>query len=158
MIPVGEPTQDCNLSFQPGEFVRVKTFTEILQTLNIQNKNRWRYFDAEAVPYCGGMYRVKSRLNKFIDEKTGQLITVKNSAILLEGVWCQSRYSECRMFCPRAIYAWWRENWLEWIPENPQEAVQRKTQQRRFKWQVLFTEWMVKDGPARSYSSAAKLL
>jgi hypothetical protein len=38
---------------------------------------------------------------------------MKTPAVILEGVYCQSRYSESRLFCPRAIYAWWREAWLE---------------------------------------------
>jgi len=32
---------------------------------------------------------------------------------ILEGVTCQARYSDRRMFCPRAIYPFWRESWLE---------------------------------------------
>jgi len=117
-IPIDQPTPTCTLDLQPGELVRVKPFHEVLATLNTNNKNRGLYFDAEAVPYCGHEYRVWSRLNKFIDEKTGRLITLKNSSILLEGVWCRSRYSECRMFCPRSIYTWWREIWLERVSEE----------------------------------------
>lgn len=112
-IPVDGPTPTCTLDLQPGELVRVKSYREILTTLNTTNKNRGLFFDAEAVPYCGGEYRVRSRLNKFIEEKTGKLITLKSDSILLEGVWCRSHYSECRMFCPRSIYSWWREIWLE---------------------------------------------
>ena len=119
-IPVDQPTPTCTLNLQPGELVRVKPYKEILATLNANNKNRGLYFDAEAVPYCGGTYRVKSRLNRFIDEKTGKLIIAKNNSIILEGVWCQSRYSECRMFCPRSIYSWWREIWLERLSEDSQ--------------------------------------
>ena len=118
-IPADQPTPTCTLDLRPGELVRVKPFHEILPTLNTDNKNRGLYFDAEAVPYCSGEYRVWSRLNKFIDEKTGRLITLKNSSILLEGVWCRSRYSECRMFCPRSIYTWWREIWLERVIQEP---------------------------------------
>lgn len=126
LIPSDQPTPTCSLNLQPGELVRVKSYREILATLHVDNKNRGLYFDAEAVPYCGGTYRVKTRLNKFIDEKTGKLITLKNSSILLEGVWCQSRYSDCRMFCPRSIYTWWREIWLERISEKAGSAVQNR--------------------------------
>ncbi|MBX3347832.1 MAG: hypothetical protein KF747_03730 [Nitrospira sp.] len=118
MISSGHPTPECSLNLQPGELVRVKSYKEILGTLNAENKNRGLYFDAEAVPYCGGTYRVKTRLNKFLDERTGKLITLTNSSILLEGVWCQARYSDCRMFCPRSIYTWWREIWLERVSEE----------------------------------------
>jgi hypothetical protein len=43
---------------------------------------------------------------------------MKTPAVILDGVYCQSRYSENRLFCPRAIFAWWREVWLERVPED----------------------------------------
>lgn len=122
-IPLDQPTPTCTLDLRPGELVRVKPFREILATLNTDNKNRGLSFDAEAVPYCESEYRVRSRLNKFIEEKTGKLVTLKNSSILLEGVWCRSRYSECRMFCPRSIHTWWREIWLERVSAEPESAL-----------------------------------
>jgi len=118
MIPVDQPTPSGTLNLQPGELVQIKSYKEILATVNTENRNRGLYFDAEMVPYCGGTYRVKDRLLKFIDEKTGKLVTLKNPALILEGVWCQSRYSHCRMFCPRSIYSWWREIWLERLAED----------------------------------------
>ncbi|HWG97209.1 MAG TPA: hypothetical protein VN647_09015 [Nitrospira sp.] len=125
-IPINQSTPTCTLDLRPGELVRVKPFHEVLATLNTDNKNRGLYFDAEAVPYCEGEYRVRSRLNKFIEEKTGKLITLKSSSILLEGVWCRSRYSECRMFCPRSIYTWWREIWLERVAEETESALENR--------------------------------
>lgn len=118
MIPVDQPTPGGTLNLQPGELVQIKSYKEILLTLNTENRNRGLYFDAEMVPYCGGTYRVKDRLLKFIDEKTGKLVTLRNPSLILEGVWCQSRYSACRMFCPRSIYSWWREIWLERLSED----------------------------------------
>ena len=75
-------------------------------------------FDGEMMPNCSGTYRVKTRLYKFIDEKTGKLSVTKNPGIILEGAWCRARYAWCRMFCPRSIYPWWRESWLERVPEK----------------------------------------
>lgn len=124
-IPAGQPTPTGSLNLQPGELVRVKSFREILTTLNTENKNRGLYFDAEHVPYCGGVYPVRSRVRKFINEKTGELVTLQTDAIILEGVCCQARYSDCRMFCPRSIYSWWREVWLERISENTLEDKNR---------------------------------
>ncbi len=120
-IPVGQPTPASKLNLQPGELVRVKSFKEILTTLDTNGQNRGLAFDAEMVPYCGGNYRVKSRLDRFVDEKTGKLVKMKIACILLEGVWCQSIYSECRMFCPRSIYSWWHEVWLDRVPENTEK-------------------------------------
>ena len=117
-IPIDRPTPGGTLNLQPGELVQIKSYKEILGTLNTENKNRGLYFDAEAVPYCGGVHKVRTRLNKFIDEKTGKLVILKNPSLILEGVWCRSRYSDCRMFCPRGIYTWWREIWLERLPQD----------------------------------------
>jgi hypothetical protein len=117
-IPLGQVTPTCNLNLQPGELVRVKSYNEILTTLSKDGKNRGLSFDAEMVPYCGGIYRVRSRVDTFLDEKTRKLVSVKTPCIILENVICQSRYSYCRMICPRGIYSWWREIWLERIPEG----------------------------------------
>jgi len=121
-IPVGQATPMATLNLQHGELVRVKSYKEILTTLDTHNKNRGLYFDAEHVPYCGGTYRVRSRVTKLIDEKTGKFITLKNVSVILEDVYCQARYSGCRMFCPRSIYSWWREIWLERIPKSIDSA------------------------------------
>ena len=101
------------LNLQVGEWVRVKSFDQVLATLDINNKNRGLYFDAEMVPYCGRSFRVLKRVKRIVDEKTGKMMHFKNPCIILDGVVCQSRYSECRLFCPRSIYSYWREIWLE---------------------------------------------
>ncbi len=125
-IPAGQKTPSGEpLNLQPGELVRVKSYKEIMATLDTNNKNRGLYFDAEAVPFCGGTFRVRNRVSRILDEKTGKLIVLKNESIILEGVYCQARYSDCRMFCPRAIYSYWRELWLERVEEPADNA--RKT-------------------------------
>lgn len=118
-IPAGRKTPSQRLDLQPGELVRVKSYDAILSTLDTNNKNRGMRFDAEAVPYCGGTYRVRSRVERIIDEKTGKLIELKNDAVILEGVVCQARYSDRRMLCPRAICTYWREVWLERVGPQP---------------------------------------
>lgn len=118
IIPAGQRTPAGTLNLQPGELVRVKSHNEILATLDTASKNRGLYFDAEAVPYCGGTYRVARRVSKILDERTGKLVKMKTESIVLEGVYCQARYSACRMFCPRSIDAYWREIWLERVNES----------------------------------------
>ncbi|MBV8098393.1 MAG: hypothetical protein JOZ31_04475 [Verrucomicrobia bacterium] len=114
-IPTGEPTPTMTLNLQPGEWVRVKSYQAILATCDQANKNRGMKFDAEMVPYCGRTYRVLKRATRILDEKTGKIQELKNPCIILDGVVCQSRYSECRLFCPRSVYPFWREIWLERI-------------------------------------------
>jgi hypothetical protein len=86
------------------------------------NRNRGMYWDAELVPYCGGTYRVNSRVNKLIDEKTSKMIEMKTACIILDDVTCQARYSACRMLCPKSMYPYWREVWLERVPSEPQAS------------------------------------
>jgi hypothetical protein len=112
-IPAGSPTPSGTLNLQPGELVRVKSHEEILATVTSENKNRGMFWDAEMVPYCGGTFRVLKRVTHIVDEKTGKMQVMKNPCIILDSVVCQGRYSACRMFCPRSIYPFWREIWLE---------------------------------------------
>jgi hypothetical protein len=116
-IPVGSRTPLESLELQPGEWVRVRSYGEILATLNKENKNRGLYFDREAVPFCGQKFQVVKRVDQILDERTGRMLRFKTPSVLLDGAYCTSRYSTKRLFCPRRIYPMWRENWLERIAE-----------------------------------------
>jgi hypothetical protein len=118
-IPAGQKTPTCSLKLQPGELVRVRRHKDILETLDTDNKNRGLYFDAEHVPYCGREFRVLAQVSRIVDENTGKMLEFKGSSVVLENVACQSRYSDRRMFCPRAIYPYWREIWLERVNAEP---------------------------------------
>lgn len=121
-IPNDRLTPIGKLDLQPGELVRIKSHDEILKTLNTQNRNRGLYFDAEEVPYCGGTFRVLRRVTKIINERTGKMREMKNPCVILDSVICQSRYSECRLFCPRSIYPYWREIWLERVEPKSSDS------------------------------------
>jgi len=84
-------------------------------------------WDSELVPYCGGTYRVLRRITKIINERTGRMQEIKNPCVILDSVVCQARYSACRIFCPRAIYSWWREIWLERV--EPKGSAEKQTPQ-----------------------------
>ena len=118
-IPLGQQTPTGTRNLQPGDLVRVKPHEEILATLNEESRNRGLRWDAEMVPYCGGTYRVLKRVTKIINERTGKMQEIKNPCMILDSVVCQSRYSACRMFCPRSIYSYWREIWLDKVEERP---------------------------------------
>jgi hypothetical protein len=98
------------LNLQPGELVEVRSKEEIMATLRKDQKNRGLWFDAEMLPYCGGIYRVLRRVHRIVDEKTGKLLDLKNPCIILDGVVCKSEF---HWLCPRAIYPYWRESWLK---------------------------------------------
>ena len=113
VIPEGQPTPSGKLNLQPGELVRVKSHERILETVDTENRNRGMHWDAELVPYCGGTYKVLKRVSKIIGERTGKMQEMKSPCIILDSVVCQARYSSCRLFCPKAMYPYWREIWLE---------------------------------------------
>jgi len=118
IILPGKRTPTVELELEPGDMVRVKSYKEILETLDQVNKNRGLAFDAELVPFCGGIHRVLKKVTRILDERTGKMLEFKKPCYILDGVACQARYSECRLFCPRALYSLWREIWLERVPDK----------------------------------------
>ena len=105
-------TPSAKLDLQPGEMVRIKSRDEIMRTLDRSNHNHGLSFDVEMVPYCGRTARVRGRVERLIDEKTGRMIHIKSDCVVLDGVVCKADYHR---FCTRGIYAYWREVWLERI-------------------------------------------
>jgi hypothetical protein len=105
-----QKTPHGTLDLQPGELVRVKSKEEIVATLDTRNRNRGMSFDVEMLKYCGRQVRVLRRVNRIINEATGKLMVLKNPCIILEDVICTSDYHR---LCPRGIYPYWREIWLE---------------------------------------------
>jgi hypothetical protein len=105
-----QKTPQATLGLRPGELVRIKSKEEIVGTLDVNNRNRGLSFDAEMLRYCGREARVRQRVEKIIDEKTGRMIHFNNSCIILEDVTCTGKYHR---YCPRGIYPYWREIWLE---------------------------------------------
>jgi len=93
--------------------VHVKSQEEILKTVDTRNRNRGLFFDVEMVRFCGGKYRVLQRVEKIINERTGKMIRFPTPPVMLEGVTCRSEVGEGKLFCPRSIYSYWREIWLE---------------------------------------------
>ena len=107
-----DKTPTANLNIQPGELVQIKSKQEIMRTLSPQMRNRGLWFDIEMVAYCDQTRRVLKRVDKIIDEKTGRMVNLPNPCLILDGVICTGHNSVDRMFCPRAIYPYWREIWL----------------------------------------------
>lgn len=104
------------LDLQPGELVEVKSYREILDTLDASGRNRGMTFDAEMTPYCGKQFRVHRRIDQIIDEPTGRLVKLPNPCIVLDNVICTAKYHR---FCPRSTNPYWREIWLRRVTETP---------------------------------------
>ncbi|MEQ6902946.1 hypothetical protein [Nocardioides sp. YIM 152588] len=106
-------TPTAHLDLQPGELVRIKSREEILATLDQNLLNRGMGFDVEMSRFCGRIARVKARANQCIDERTGEMLTMKNPCIILEDIVCEGAFNAN---CPREFVCWWREIWLERVP------------------------------------------
>jgi len=117
-VPKGAQTPKAQLDLKQGELVRVKPHCEILKTLDFNYRNRGLSFDPEMVPFTEREYEVDRRLTQIIDERTGKMVRFKTDAVILKNVFCQARYAIYRRFCPRAIYPYWREIWLERVLEG----------------------------------------
>jgi len=107
-ITTAQP-QDA-LGLQPGELVRVKPKSRIEPTLNSASRNRGLYFDRDMIRFCGSEHRVKTRVERLIVEKTGELRLLTNPCIILDGVTATGEYQG---FNPENEYIFWREVWLE---------------------------------------------
>jgi hypothetical protein len=105
------------LNLQPGDMVEVRSKKEIARTLDEGGKTRGLWFDWEMTPFCGGRYRVKDRVERIIDERTGQMIEIPSDCLILEGVVCSGDRSSGHWLCPRAIYPYWREAWLRRVDD-----------------------------------------
>ena len=79
------------------------------------------------VPHCGRTARVRSKVERFIDEGSGRLVELGSECYILDGMVCDSARSEGRWFCPRAIYPWWRGVWLQPLDSPDLEAAQIRT-------------------------------
>jgi hypothetical protein len=109
----GAKTPTEKLGLEPGQMVQVRSKSEIMKTLNPGLRNRGLLFDYEMVPFCeNGPYPVKQKVERIINEKTGQMMKLPNPCLILDGVTCSGKLSASRMFCPRAVYPYWHEIWL----------------------------------------------
>lgn len=113
------PPRPESLNLQPGEWVRVKSQKEIEATLTTDGNNRGLHFDIEMLPFCGQTRQVRGRVTHIIEEHTGRMLRFSNDCIKLEGAVCSGERSTGRFFCPRKIYPYWRESWLERVDGPP---------------------------------------
>ena len=95
--------------------MRIRPKEEIVVTLNSKRLNRGMGFEEEMARSCGRVSRVARRVDRCIDERTGKMLTMKNSCIVLDGVLCDGVY---HANCPREFEPFWREIWLERVPSQ----------------------------------------
>lgn len=109
----GRTTPTCEPKLRAGSVVRVRSKREIEDTLDANQRNRGLWFDVEMLPYSRrGTFKVLRRVERIVNEKTGRMMRIPGACLILDNVTCSGNYSQFRMFCPRSIYPYWRENWL----------------------------------------------
>ena len=122
LLPPPSPessTEPANLGLRPGDLVRVRSRDEVAETLTAHGRNRGLSFDPEMVPHCGQTRRVLARVERYIDEKTGEMQTLQSDCLILDGVTCSGeRGIWSILFCPRGTYPWWREAWLRRVDRD----------------------------------------
>lgn len=102
------PVSDLGLAV--GDKVRVKSFEEIVKTLDANGCNRGLWFDeAEMRRFCDQELTVSRRINRIIDEHTGELLNLKVPSVVLNETQCTGL---SRRFCGRGMLHFWREVWL----------------------------------------------
>lgn len=116
------------LGLAVGDWVRVKSEEEIRRTLDERGRNRGLWFDREMRSYCGGIYQIKARIERIIDERTGRMIEIKTDAFVLDGVVCTGDCSPSRWLCPREITPYWRDAWLSRVDPPPWAAAKATVQ------------------------------
>ena len=106
------------LDLQVGEVVRVKPYKDILKT-SIPNiaiavsisTPRWCRSPSGNTRSSAG----KSRSSMKAPARWSTSRPTPSSSKMPSA---KSRYAICRRFCPRAIYPYWREIWLERVPQD----------------------------------------
>lgn len=109
--PVGsaQRTPRESLGLQPGDWVQVKSAEEIGATLDAAGLNRGLEFTPQMLPFCGGRFRVRGRVDRAILETTGQMRQFKDT-VILECVTCDGH--TILGGCSRDVFHYWREIWL----------------------------------------------
>jgi hypothetical protein len=111
--PNTKSTPSESLNLRPGEWVEVKPMSRILETLDRRAMNRGLFFAPEMRRWCGRKLRVRNRLDRMIEDDTGQMRQPKNT-VCLEGSTRGCAYVGIGMAdCSRCEFSYWREIWLE---------------------------------------------
>ena len=98
--------------YNVGE-VEIKALDEILQTLDVNLKNKGLMFTKELIPYCGKISKIIRIVKKTISDVNGEMINYSNNCIILENVICTGFISDKRYFCPKSCFPFWRKIWLK---------------------------------------------
>ncbi|MCG2586343.1 hypothetical protein [Massilia sp. TS11] len=102
------------LGLRSGERVRVRTAAAIQQQLDPAGKNRGLAFIPSMQPWLGQECEVAFAPARIIHEQSGRMIALR-ATVVLKDVNCGGI---CVKDCPRASNLYWRESWLERLPQD----------------------------------------
>ena len=104
------PTQtEASIDLMTGNRVRVRTYSEIAQTLNERGFLKGCNFMKQMANYCGHDFLVAGKVEKFYDEARCRTLQCKN-LVLLDNVYCDGSVVGG---CDRLCFLFWRTEWLE---------------------------------------------
>jgi hypothetical protein len=109
-----------SLGLRPGDSVRIKSRAEVRATLDGRRGNRGLRVCYEMTRHCGGQAEVRDRVDRLIDERTGEMREIRDT-VSLQNVRKRGKTfpdSQCLCAdetgdCPRGELMYWREIWLE---------------------------------------------
>jgi hypothetical protein len=109
-----ERVRPLALDLEPGERVRVLPLDRIRATLDAEKRCDGLAFMGLMGSFCGRSFTVRRRVNRFFDERTRRMLSVRN-VVLLDGVYCEPPRDGCDDFagCERSCFLFWKEAWLE---------------------------------------------
>jgi hypothetical protein len=122
--PVGD------LGLQPGEWVTIKSASEIALTLDNRGRNRGLTCDFGMSNHSGGTFRVRHRLDRMISEPSGEMRRVE-ATVVLEGLNCTC--ANVVGGCPRQDFIYWREIWLKRIEVRDRHRCEEVTEDETVK-------------------------
>jgi hypothetical protein len=115
------PGSRSRLRLWPGEWVRVRPFSEIAATLDGNGSLEALPFMPEMLPYCGRHFRVFRRIDKIHDYYTpgGSGLRRSRDSVTLDELRCSgAAHGGCQAACQFI----WKEAWLEPIHRPPSDA------------------------------------
>lgn len=115
----GSRTPRRRLELNAGDEVSVRPLAAIEETLDYKNSNRGLLFDAEMATWCGSKGEVIDRVERIVDDETGNMITIGSDCIVLKDKTCRGEHWR---LCSRGAYMFWREIWLEPEGEDDEQA------------------------------------
>ncbi len=110
------PEVPTPLGLRPGERVRVKTLEQIDRTLDATLSTHGLGFMPVQRAFAGGEFTVRTRVERFFDERTRRMLRLRDT-VILDGVFCEppAGGDEDYAGCNRMCFLFWKEAWLERI-------------------------------------------